>query len=203
MADYYDPYWKQTDELSDFVYKWPVVSKSIPQQQDITFLDYGCGTGKIAKKILEMNPKSKIVGMDVSGYAIKKISKLFPKQKFYQVADGGKLPIKNKSIDFIVALDVIEHIVDTDFILDEFNRSLPQGGKLLISTPYHGIIKNIIISLIAFELIFNPYSAHLRFFTKKSLFEGLKRHGFKPLNFGYFGRFFPISNGMYVLAEKS
>ncbi len=204
MANFYDFYWteKKSDKLNDFDYKWPVLSKIIPQNQKIKILDYGCGTGKIFKELMQMNPQSTISGTDISEFALKKIEKRFPKNRFYLVSDGTKIPLKNSTFDFIAALDVIEHIVHTDLILDEFYRILAPKGKLLISTPYHGVIKNLVLSAVGFEKVFNPFGPHIRFFTEASLTEGLERHKFKILKKGHYGRFSPLWRGMYFLVQK-
>jgi ubiquinone/menaquinone biosynthesis C-methylase UbiE len=204
MINLYNSYWKyhKFNHLPDFKYKWPVISKYLPKNQDLSILDHGCGTGVIYKKLTEFNPKSKIYGVDVSELAIKAITKKFPKNIFKVVKDGQKLPFKTASIDFIVSLDVIEHIYNTKNILNEFYRILTPNGKLLLSTPYHGFIKNMVINIINFETVFDPYGPHIRFFTKKSLFTGLEDSGLDVIKFGYFGRFYPLSRGMFILAQK-
>jgi SAM-dependent methyltransferase len=45
------------------------------------------------------------------------------------------LPIDSESVDYIVCQEGIEHIPYQLKVLEEFNRVLKQGGKLLITTP--------------------------------------------------------------------
>ena len=204
MANLYNTYWKyhKSKQLPDFKYKWPVIFNLLPKNENITILDHGCGSGYIFSRLLKLNPSSKITGVDVSEYAINLISKRFPQNNFHVVKDGEKLPIKSSSVNFIVSLDVIEHIYFTREILNEFYRILSSTGKLLITTPYNGLIKSLVISIIDFEKVFDPYGPHIRFFTKRSLSDGLERAGFEIIDSGYFGRFYPLSRGMYVLAKK-
>lgn len=63
-------------------------------------------------------------------------------------------------------------------------------------------IKNLLIVLFAFNRHFNPTGSHIRFFSKKSLFGLLQKYGFKVLKYGYYGRFYPVSHSIYILAEK-
>jgi 2-polyprenyl-3-methyl-5-hydroxy-6-metoxy-1,4-benzoquinol methylase len=200
----YNSYWKfhKSQILDDFNYKWPTIIKLIPKNKEIRILDHGCGTGIIFQRLIKLNPKSTFFGVDISEYAIKTIKKRFPKYNFYNVGDNGKLPIKRNSVDLIISLDVIEHITATRDILSEFNRILKPDGELILSTPYHGVIKNLVLSIIGFEKVFDPYGPHIRFFTKKSLTQGLDQAGFKIKKFGVFGRFFPLSRGMFVVAQK-
>lgn len=205
MSDFYNKFWnkQKNDEMADFTYKWPVIKKLIPTKSNLTILDYGCGHGEVMEEMKKINTKSKYIGMDVAKSAIKLARKKHKKDKFYLVKDGGKLPLKDNSVDFILAADVIEHAFYTQELLHELGRVLKPKGKLLLSTPYHGLIKNLVIVTVGFEKVFNPVEAHIRFFTKRSLFPMITKEKLAIKEFGYFGRFYPISNGLYVLAEKS
>ncbi|MDP3988039.1 MAG: class I SAM-dependent methyltransferase [Candidatus Levybacteria bacterium] len=202
MKKFYERYWKNQKTLSDFYYKLPVVKKFIPKEKGVRVLDFGCGKGAVLAEILKINPNLKITGADTSEEALKTIKKRFKKYKFYKVQDGEKLPFERNTFDFILALDVLEHIYDTQNAFSELSRILKPDGKILITVPYYGLIKNLIIALFFFDYIFEPYSPHIRFFTKKTLLTCLSRVKLKPLQTGCFGRFYPVSNGMYVLAEK-
>jgi 2-polyprenyl-6-hydroxyphenyl methylase/3-demethylubiquinone-9 3-methyltransferase len=87
-------------------------------------------------------------------------------------------------------------------MFNEFSRILKKGGVILISTPYCGFFKNLAIAIINFELVYDPLGPHIRYYTRKSLENCLNLIGFRTLHFGVFGRFFPLSKGMYVLAKK-
>lgn len=202
MLPFYERYWKHQEVLEDFAYKWPVLKKTIPQNKKIEILDFGCGKGKIFDELLRMNPNARITGVDVSQKALTFVKKKFPRQKFYKISDGGKLPFPSNSFDFIIASDVLEHVYDTENSFTELSRILKKNGKILISVPYNGRIKNTIITLFFYEFVFNPYSPHIRFFSKKSLQSCLEKVSLKSVKWGYYGRFFPFSNGMYVLAKK-
>ncbi len=202
MKAFYERYWEHEEVLEDFNYKWPVIKKYVPKNQKIKILDFGCGKGKMLGEILEVNPEANIFGVDVSERALTFIKKRFPKQQFKKIEDGEKLPFKTNTFDFIIASDVLEHIYDTENAFSELARILKPEGKILISVPYNGRIKNVIITLFFYEFVFNPYSPHIRFFSRRSLKNCLKKVQLKPKKWGYYGRFFPLSNGMYVLAEK-
>jgi len=202
MLPFYERYWRDTEVLEDFDYKWPVLKKFIPKNEKIKILDFGCGKGKIFGEILTINPHANITGVDVSKKAITFIKNKFPKKKFYKISDGGKLPFSSQSFDFIIASDVLEHVYDTENAFLELARVLKKNGKILISVPYNGKIKNTIITLFFYDIVFDPYSPHIRFFSKRSLSGCLKKVYLKPLRWGYYGRFFPLSHGMYVVAVK-
>lgn len=201
---YYEDYWRtlKNKRLGDFYYKWPAIKSLIPMTPKLKILDFGCGTGDILYEIMQLNPNAFYYGTDVSSLALKKACRRFPQTKFLHIEDGGKIPLKNSSIDFICLLDVIEHIYNTKTTIKELHRILKPGGKILITTPYHGFIKNLILISLFFEQYFDPNGAHIRFYSKKSLINQLTDAKFSIIQSGYFGRFFPLSRAMYVLAKK-
>jgi len=203
MKKFYERYWDGTPaELADFRIKWPVLSPFIPLDNNIKILDYGCGKGKILAGIHKINPHAQLYGADISRIALESASKTVPEAKFLLIDDNQTVPLPSNSIDFVVSLDVIEHIYDTEMVFHEFNRLLKPGGALLLSAPYYGLIKNIVIAIVGFEAVYNPTTPHIRSYTKNTLIRITQRFGFKPIEFGRYGRFYPVNNGMYLLAEK-
>ena len=205
MTTFYERYWKGRTgtKLQDFHLKWPKLSRYIPLQDGMVILDFGCGDGTIIKEMMFVNPKAKFIGLDISQTALNAASESLPGVEFHRIADGGKFPIADKSVDFIFTSEVIEHVYDTKNAFSEMSRILRPGGQLLLTTPYHGFIKNLLIVLLLFDKHFDPTGPHVRFFTKRSLFYCLKKFGLKPVSLGYFGRFYPVPHCMFVIAEKA
>lgn len=200
---FYENYWVGQDNyLSDFNIKWPKLKKFIPTNDNITIVDFGCGNGKILKEIKKINPKAKLIGLDVSEIALQEAKRNLPEVEFYKIIDGEKFPLNDDVADFIFSSEVVEHIYDTENAFSEIARVLKANGKILLTTPYHGFIKNLLITFFAFNKHFNPTGAHIRFFTKKTLFDLLENNGFNIEKHGYYGRFYPISHSIFVLAKK-
>ena len=202
MKSFYERYWENTDALNDYSYKLKLIKKLVPVELNLEVLDFGCGKGAFIKDILSLNPTLKITGADISQTAISAARKKLSGQKFYLLGEGKKLPFKDNSFDFILALDVFLHIYDTELIFNEITRVLKPGGKILITLPFYGLLKNIIIALIGFEEVYNPRNGEIRFYTKNTLLKEIKAVGLKPLLFGYFGRFYPLSRAMYCISKK-
>jgi len=203
MSKFYENYWGgNVGYLGDFNLKWPKLKKLIPLEDNITIIDFGCGNGKILEEIKKINFKARLIGLDVSETALEQARKNLPEVKFYKINDGEKIPLKSEIADFIFSSEVIEHIYDTENAFSEMARILRPGGKILLTTPYHGLIKNLLITIFAFNKHFNPVGPHIRFFTKKTLLNLLIKNNLKPIKIGYYGRFWPISHSIYVLAQK-
>jgi len=200
---FYERYWEgKAEYLPDFKIKWPKLKKFIPLEKEIVIVDFGCGNGQIIQEIKKINLKAEYIGLDVSETALKSAKTILPDCKFYKIEDGGKLPLKNNSVDFIFSSEVIEHIYDTENAFSEISRILKSGGKLLLTVPYHGLIKNILIMFFAFDKHFNPTGPHIRFFSKRTLFSLLKKNRFEIEKYGFYGRFYPLSHSIYILAKK-
>lgn len=122
--------------------------------------------------------------------------------KFEKIEDGGAFPIPDGSIDFVFSSEVIEHVYDTENAVREISRVLKPGGKLLVTTPFHGLFKNLVLVLFGFDIHFNPIGPHIRFFTKRSLTELLRGYGLHACEYGYYGRFYPLSHSILVIAQK-
>ncbi|MEK7464422.1 MAG: methyltransferase domain-containing protein [Patescibacteria group bacterium] len=202
---FYERYWDRDDkqgQLSDFQLKWPILQKLIPKEKSIAILDFGCGNGFILREMMKINPDARYVGVDVSRVAIAEARQVLPNLDFHEIEDGAPVPLKDSSVDFIFSSEVIEHIYDTENAVREWSRILKPGGKVLLTTPYHGFLKNLLITIFGFDKHFNPTGPHVRFFSKKTLFNLLEKNKLMVEGCGYYGRFYPISHSIFVLAKK-
>jgi|GEM_PF-2089909 len=203
MEKFYERYWDGTEaELADFRIKWPILQQFIPLDGATKVLDYGCGKGKILSEIYKINPQSQLYGADISKIALESASQTVPAANLLLIDENQAVSLPSGGLDLVVSLDVIEHIYDTEMVFQEFNRLLKPGGKLLLSVPYYGLVKNVVIALIGFETVYEPTTPHIRSYTENTLKKTAQRFGFKPLKFGRYGRFYPVNRGMYLLAEK-
>ncbi len=203
MRKFYDHWWQAgaVGVSHDFRWKWPAIKRTLPVHGS-TVVDFGCGDGRYISAILKTGPY-RIIGVDISPYALKTAKRRFPDARFLAHSGDDRLDIATQSVDYVVAGDVIEHIFDVRNFLSEMRRILKKDGTLFISTPYHGLIKNIVIALIGFDTVFDPTTPHIRFFTKRSLTGMLSEYGFRIREYGQYGRFRPLSQGMYVIASRA
>ena len=190
------------NHLWDFPIKWKKLEKYIPREKEITVVDLGCGNGAIISEMIKINEDAEYIGLDASQKAIKEAEKNVPSEKFEVIWDGGCFPLLSESVDFIFCSEVIEHMNDIGNAFREMSRVLKKGGKVLITTPYHGTVKDVIIALFHFEEHYDVKGPHIRFFTEKALFGCMNEVGIEPTDYGYYGRFFPVPFSIYVLGVK-
>ena len=149
-------------------------------------LDIGCHDGTFLSMI--KNQDNTFFGLDASDWAVTEARKKGLEVYQYFFDDQTPLPFDDNSIDIIVAGEIIEHIYDTDFFLEEIGRTLKAGGKLLISTPNvasFGRRMQLLFGISpAIEISPNETGSvgHIRYFTFKTLKQLLVKHKFKILS---------------------
>lgn len=86
------------------------------------------------------------------------------------------LPFEDDSFDGAVILDVIEHVVNAEQLLDELARVIRRNGFLVLSTPNIAFYKYRLQSLWGYPP--PNEGTHFRFLTKKLLDDTLQASGF-------------------------
>jgi SAM-dependent methyltransferase len=95
-------------------------------------LSIACSTGVIEEKIKN---KLGIIVFGVDG-AKKSLKTAHKRGIITKCADvSGPLPFENNYFDFVFAGEIIEHIFDSRFFLEEIHRVLKTNGYLVLSTP--------------------------------------------------------------------
>src|SRR3989344_8984390 len=200
---FYEKYWTEKNiRLTDFDLKSYKLKYFIPREGNFNLVDFGCGKGDILGEIIKINPNLKCIGLDVSSEALQKAKAILSQVDFKKIEDGGSFPVDSSSIDFVFSSEVMEHVYDTENAFKEISRILKPRGKFLITVAYHGFIKNLLITIFNFDQHFDPIGPHIRFFSKKTLKRELERVELTIVHCGYYGRFWPIPNSIFILAEK-
>lgn len=203
---FYEEYWKTPakappahDTMTQK--RWDFLFKTLKYISAKNVLDVGCGDGRLVGVLLRHGYVA--TGMDISSNALSVAKSKVPEGRFVcYPLDGSPWPFPDKSFDVIVSFEVIEHLLGVRAKLEEVNRVLTNTGHLIVSTPYHGLIKNFLITLVRFEKHFDVEGGHIRFFTVNSLRRLLINTGFRVLYWRYCGRLWPIPKGVYVVARK-
>jgi len=107
-----------------------VLSLLRPRAQEI-ILDEGCGVGAYSHDIAKSG--AFVVSVDLSKEALK-ISKTVYAISSPICCDVTFMPFKESSFDKAIAIDVIEHILDTKKFLSELTRCLKIEGVTIIAT---------------------------------------------------------------------
>jgi len=133
-------------------------------------LDLGCGDGTFAADLLAAG--CAVVAADVAEGALAHARARAPEAEAVRLAEGDALPFAEDAFDVVWAGEVLEHAVDVVGLLAEVRRVLRWGGRLLVTTPWHGRL------VVAGDGHFDPRADHLRFFSARTLRAVLAGAGF-------------------------
>lgn len=178
--------------------RWKKLLKLIIEEKPKDVLDVGCSSGDISYLLVEN--RIKVFGLDL---AFDKLLEAKEKRLNVIMADISKgLPIRNNAFDCILAGEIIEHVIDTDYFLNEIKRVLKTDGSLVISTPNLANLENRLRLLFGRYPIFVDYTSrgdnHVRVYTGRALVKQLRERKFKIEK--YTGSFVPPAS--YSLLKK-
>ena len=132
---------------------------------DKLLLDVGCGKGWVANLCLPINKQ--VISMDISTVnPIKALANYPNHNHFGLVADVYHLPIKNNSINCIIAAEIMEHVPDPKRFVATLYNKLKPNGKLLITTPYN---EKLTYNLCVHCNRATPQNAHLHSFNETNI----------------------------------
>jgi len=151
--------------------------KGLPR--DARILEVGCGDASFTKSLAEYS--SDVTAIDISAHQVEQNAKAYPKIAFIQHDVSGRFPFEDGAFSCIWCSEVLEHLLDPGFALHEMHRVMVRGGRLLVTVPYHGLFKNVLIALFKWDEHFAPNHPHIRFFTKNTLSRLTAEAGFKEI----------------------
>lgn len=142
-------------------------------------LEVGCGDASFTKSLAEYSPR--VTAIDISAEQIEENARAHPEIAFLQHDVAERFPFEDGTFGAIWCSEVLEHLFDPGFALREMHRVLAPGGKLLVTVPYHGLFKNVMIALFRWDEHFAPGNPHIRFFTRNTLTELTGTAGFQQI----------------------
>jgi 2-polyprenyl-3-methyl-5-hydroxy-6-metoxy-1,4-benzoquinol methylase len=170
----------------------PVLS-NLDKNKNKCILDLGCGNGALAKKLLQVG--FNVYGTDASEQGISIAKESYPDRFTIQDISSEKLPeeFAHLTFDTIISTEVIEHLYDPrGFIKFCKNILSEKKGELILTTPYHGYLKNLSIALSGkWDAHANPLwdGGHIKLWSTRTLKQLLEEQGFKVTVFRGCGRF--------------
>lgn len=168
------------DERNKRLIKYLVKSKFI--RKNYSILDFGAGTGSLARAIREVISGINItcIEADKSANKILKISGLTAYESISEVSE---------KFNAILLIEVIEHVEEPVQLLRALNEILQPGGEIFITTP-SGEIKDKKKKLHTYSI-----QEHQQFFTEKSLNLAIKKAGFKDIELKAISSLYPKTGG--------
>jgi 2-polyprenyl-3-methyl-5-hydroxy-6-metoxy-1,4-benzoquinol methylase len=153
-------------------------------------LDIGCGNGSLSALVAQQGYE--VVGIEDSQSAVAIANKNFPQCNFMQ-ANVYDLPYDELGGDFdvVISTEVIEHLLYPRELIKSAKKCLKPNGTLILTTPYHGYLKNLMLALTGkmddhFTATWD--GGHIKFFSVKTLQLLLQEENFTDFQFQFAGR---------------
>lgn len=178
-----------TDKDQQWDARYKRIKQTLKDYQGKRLLDIGCGNGDFTIQMKEF--VKELYGIDVAQKAVDLAQKKGIKASQLDI-DEQDLPFKDNFFDLIFCEEVLEHVFDSDHLLEEIHRVLKPNGVAIVTTPNLASYLNRIVLIFGFQpyltgtgfkygtgkLLSKKACPHLRLFTYKSLNQLFKLHKF-------------------------
>ncbi|HYB13061.1 MAG TPA: class I SAM-dependent methyltransferase [Myxococcota bacterium] len=146
------------------------------------WVDLGCGQGEFLELVQAIGSQG--FGLDFNPHNARRVR---GDGRPSLVADLNRpLPFRDYSLDGASLIEVIEHIVQAEDLLQELSRVIRPGGWLVVTTPNVAHLTYRWRALTGHPPKQEGY--HYRFFTKKTLRQSLEQSGFRLVGRASFGK---------------
>jgi SAM-dependent methyltransferase len=140
-------------------------------------LEVGCGRG-VTGKLLQDTLGCRVTGVELNPVVAKEAAR-----HLHRVLQGDVQALEvDGSYDIVVALDVVEHLVDAEAFLARVQRLLAPGGRAILSIPnvgHYSVVEDLIAGRWDYVPMGHLCYTHYRFFTGRTLGDWLRRAGIR------------------------
>jgi len=165
--------------------------------------DLGCGNGSVAQWLASRG--FEVHGVDPSETGIAAANRSFPDLDLRIGSAYDPLAETFGTFPLVVSLEVVEHVYAPRQYAQCVGQLLAPGGYALISTPYHGYFKNLVLALTGklddhFTALWDH--GHIKFWSPKTITKLLQEAGLTVENIIRVGRIPLLAKSMLVVARK-
>jgi 2-polyprenyl-6-hydroxyphenyl methylase/3-demethylubiquinone-9 3-methyltransferase len=181
-----------------FNYLMPALLKLLPPPCSV--FEIGCGNGSTAKALIERGYLVRGIDPSESGIALAKEYGDFQRRSVYEdLSSFGRF-------DVVLSLEVIEHLTNPRAFVHAISGLISPGGVAIISTPYHGYMKNLMLSLLnKWDTHLDPLweGGHIKLWSRTTLKTLFEEFDFYETAFVPIGRVPPLAKSMVVRFAKA
>jgi 2-polyprenyl-3-methyl-5-hydroxy-6-metoxy-1,4-benzoquinol methylase len=192
--------WAHEQPSAAHAYLLPAVLAALRRGAPARVLDLGCGNGVFTARIVENG--FTVVGLDASASGIAIAQRLLPGAELLQWSLEDPLPPSlHQRFDAVIAVEVIEHLPTPRVLCARATEALRPGGQFVLTTPYHGYLKNLALALTGqLDQHWQPGrdGGHIKFFSPRTLTALLESEGFAVTDLARVGRIPPLAKSMVL-----
>jgi len=187
----YDAYWRDKrgeniGALSDWqIERAQFVVDTLKGEKDISLLDIACGDGSILNFIKGRVSVLKMIGTDVSTFALDRAEKFGVETRILDIGDTKQF-VNIPTADYAMLFEILEHVPHSEELLNSTYSKMNKG--VFFSFPNTGFFIH------RFRLLFGKFpmqwrmfpGEHVRYWTKQDLLWWLKALGFHNAQVHYY-----------------
>jgi 2-polyprenyl-6-hydroxyphenyl methylase/3-demethylubiquinone-9 3-methyltransferase len=184
-------------------YLLPTVLEVLTHHAVSRLFELGCGNGSMANLLRQRGYE--VVGVDPSHQGIVQANLHYPEIRLAVGSSEEDLAARFGFFPAVLSLEVVEHVFAPREFAKRIFDLLEPGGTAIISTPYHGYLKNLALALTGkmdshFTALWDD--GHIKFWSVKTLSALLSEAGFQNLQFHRVGRIPVLAKSMIAVARK-
>ena len=185
-------------------YLMPPVLSAIEENKVKRIFELGCGNASVAAFLSERGYE--VIGVDPSAEGVAIARKHHPDVYVEQGSSDDDLAARFGIFDCVLSLEVVEHVFDPYKFASCVSALLKPGGTAVISTPYHGYLKNLALSVTnkwdSHHTALWPYG-HIKFWSRRTLGQLFIGSGFVEVGFHRVGRVPQLAKSMVCVYRKN
>lgn len=186
-------------------YLWRPVQKILLSKpvKDHRIFEIGCGNGATSNMLKLVGYEVTAIDPSTSGIAF--ASSSYPGIRFSEGSAYDDLAGRFGTYPFVISLEVIEHCFWPRRYMKTMYDLLEPGGIGIISTPYHGYIKNLLIALAGkYDQHWSPLwdGGHIKFWSRKTLGQLFEETGFTVVEYIHVGRLPVIAKSIIAVVRR-
>lgn len=195
--------WQNSEHACSHAYLQPALLAHCRKLQVRKLLDLGCGNGALSHSLA--NAGLEVMGCDADQKGITNARQTESGARFEVVSvydNPSTLGCSN--FDVVISAEVIEHLFLPRYLPKFAAAVLRPGGHLIVTTPYHGFLKNLVLALLnKWDRHLSPLwdGGHIKFWSRASLTRLLIEEGYTVTHFQGSGRIPYLWKSMILVAQ--
>jgi len=128
---------QQASHTSAYFSRLLGVMEAVLTPPSLTVLEIGAGAAAAMHTFLARHPGARAVAMELSSASIRAATHGSSSSLRAVAGNALQLPFRDRSLDAVVAFEVIEHLPDVALALDEMLRVVRRPGWIVVGLPNH------------------------------------------------------------------
>ena len=182
ITEYLDNYY-QTVIDAGYKHRTAHLLDMLPQHDSVRILDYGCGLGVFTRLISEHNSQAEVLGIDIDFESVRIANAWLGKRSHIEINNRSIEDLETSSFDFVISMQVIEHVHNVGNYLQSISRVLKPEGILLITLPNIMNPLHLLRLLFSMNRLSKRVQSHSEFISEQYIKPQHHINGWDPYHF--------------------